>query len=488
LLRVLTALYCDTWLIEPGAHRVIADIAQEHAAGMEREAAQHRAAAAMPANPAAREYAVKDGVAVIPVEGVIGRKFSSMLHDSGVTSVDVLDRLIQQAAQDQSAPAIILAFDSPGGTVAGITECARCIQDARAIKPVLAYADGRMLSAAYWLAAQADAIYATPSASVGSIGAYAAILDRTRMAEMQGIKVDVIKSGKHKGMGVPGTALNDEQRAMLQSEVDAIGEQFRATVRAGRKPRAIADETMQGQSFSVAAALANGLIDGEATFAQAIRDALKLAPSVGAAADGSIDDQLADIEAQTDDIGAAGAGLTAIPWNADWDAEVESEVDDALGSGTGAALTAIPWNASWDAEVQSECSDALVAHTPTITVVSPVAADGSATVVIGDDYSNTDGLALSWSITNPGSVDLTSATVTLVAQGAVASDGSDFSKACTVTTATGATLAFRCEPTAANTATLDEGGWPMQIEAVLATSSRVVTLVEGMLYARRDVA
>lgn len=40
---------------------------------------------------------------------------------------------------------------------------------------------------------------------------------------------------------------------------------------------------------------------------------------------------LADIEAQTDDIGAAGAGLSAIPWNGTaWDAEVQSEVDDAL--------------------------------------------------------------------------------------------------------------------------------------------------------------
>ena len=39
---------------------------------------------------------------------------------------------------------------------------------------------------------------------------------------------------------------------------------------------------------------------------------------------------LSDIEAQTDDIGVAGAGLTAVPWNATWDAEVQSEVDDAL--------------------------------------------------------------------------------------------------------------------------------------------------------------
>lgn len=45
----------------------------------------------------------------------------------------------------------------------------------------------------------------------------------------------------------------------------------------------------------------------------------------------SVAANLVDIEAQTDDIGAAGAGLTAIPWNAAWDAQVESEVTDALG-------------------------------------------------------------------------------------------------------------------------------------------------------------
>lgn len=39
---------------------------------------------------------------------------------------------------------------------------------------------------------------------------------------------------------------------------------------------------------------------------------------------------LVDIEGQTDDIGAAGAGLTAVPWNASWDAEVQSEVEDGL--------------------------------------------------------------------------------------------------------------------------------------------------------------
>jgi hypothetical protein len=107
-----------------------------------------------------------------------------------------------------------------------------------------------------------------------------------------------------------------------------------------------------------------------------------------------------DIETDTQDlqaqVGTDGAGLTSLPWNAAWDAEVQSEATDALnaydpptkaeldtglsavataanlatvdtvvdGLATtlgvaGAGLTAVPWNASWDAEVQSEVDDAL---------------------------------------------------------------------------------------------------------------------------------
>ena len=63
----------------------------------------------------------------------------------------------------------------------------------------------------------------------------------------------------------------------------------------------------------------------------------------------SIAADIAAIEAQTDDIGIAGAGLTAVPWNSNWDAEVQSEVDDALVAhnldhiaGTATGIPAIP--------------------------------------------------------------------------------------------------------------------------------------------------
>lgn len=53
---------------------------------------------------------------------------------------------------------------------------------------------------------------------------------------------------------------------------------------------------------------------------------------LGAPAGASVSADIAAIEGQTDDIGVAGAGLTAVPWNASWDAEVQSEVQDALAA------------------------------------------------------------------------------------------------------------------------------------------------------------
>jgi hypothetical protein len=76
---------------------------------------------------------------------------------------------------------------------------------------------------------------------------------------------------------------------------------------------------------------------------------------LGTPAGASLAADIAAIEAQTDDIGVAGAGLTAVPWNAAWDAEVQSEVADALvayGAATGANVTAAAANVSVD-EIQA---------------------------------------------------------------------------------------------------------------------------------------
>jgi signal peptide peptidase SppA len=276
LVRVLTALYCETWLLTPDMHATLCKIAEAHAAGGAVETDQHAMAASMAANPAKRRYELAGRSALIPVEGVIGRKFSSSLYSSGVTSVDVFQRILSDAANDEEVDSLTLIFDSPGGIAMGVPEAAASIRRAAARKPVVAYADGLMDSAAYWLASQADVIYATPSADVGSIGAYIALLDTSRANDLAGFKTEVFRSGRFKGMGMRGTSLTDEQRTMIQGEVEQVANQFKAAVRSGRAPKQISDDVMQGQSFSADEAMGNGLIDGITDLETAVADAARL--------------------------------------------------------------------------------------------------------------------------------------------------------------------------------------------------------------------
>ncbi len=89
---------------------------------------------------------------------------------------------------------------------------------------------------------------------------------------------------------------------------------------------------------------------------------------LGAPAGASVSADIAAIEAQTDDIGVAGAGLTAVPWNSSWDAEVQSEVTDALNAydpptktelDSGFAALNDVSTAQVNAEVDTAISDAL---------------------------------------------------------------------------------------------------------------------------------
>jgi len=105
-----------------------------------------------------------------------------------------------------------------------------------------------MASAAYWIASQARAIYATPSAQVGSIGVVQAVIDDTAALDAEGIKVEVFSVGKYKAMGAPGTPLTDDQRDLIRSNLAEIAQEFHAAVLA--RGRSIPAEAMEGQTFS----------------------------------------------------------------------------------------------------------------------------------------------------------------------------------------------------------------------------------------------
>jgi len=176
------------------------------------------------------------------------------------------------------------------------------------------------------------------------------------------------------------------------------------------------------------------------------------------------------------------------------DADIDTlsvDVVSVSGDGTAADNLEADYDGTGYNKSASTIGTASTVTAAAITTTAPVQSSGDVVAVIGDDYSNTDGMAWSWSITNPSSgntLDLTGATIAFTATGATASDDSDWSPASTtVATATGATLAFRAEPTSTETATLAAGSWPFQVEATL-SGGRIVPMVEGTLVAKTDRA
>ena len=192
---------------------------------------------------------VEDGVGTVSIDGPILRKpdlFARVLL--GATDSEEIGAALREAGQRDDIKAVFLDIDSPGGTVAGTPELAATVASINAQKPVYAFSSGLMCSAAYWIASQARAIYATPSARVGSIGVVQAVIDDTAALDARGIKVEVFAVGKYKAMGAPGTPLTDDQRELINSNLAETAGEFHAAVLA--RGRAIPAEAMEGQTFS----------------------------------------------------------------------------------------------------------------------------------------------------------------------------------------------------------------------------------------------
>jgi signal peptide peptidase SppA len=209
-------------------------------------------------------FAESGGVAVIPVQGVIGHKIGPVAKMLG--AVDTLDIMaaIELAAEDDEVDTIVLDIDSPGGTVAGVPELAETVEAVQAsgTKKIYAYTDSQMASAAYWLAAGANGIFAAPSADVGSIGVYLPVLDTSKALAEEGVTVEIFKSGKYKAAGFPGVALDDEVRKHLQTEVMETYNEFAGFV--GKYRLGLDSDHLQGQTFTGRRAAEIGMIDGEA--------------------------------------------------------------------------------------------------------------------------------------------------------------------------------------------------------------------------------
>lgn len=205
-------------------------------------------------------------VAVIDIQGTIesgGNETAIFAEARGATSGRIMQEL-RQAAKDKSVKAVLLRINSPGGSVTAAEEITREIQRFKneSHKPIVATLGDAGASAAYYIAANCDKIYANSSTLTGSIGVYMATKNLEELYKKIGVKDVMIKSGIHKDIMSTARPMTPEEREILQTMVNEMYDEFLTVVSKGRKLpidkiRALAD----GRVYTGKQAKALGLVD-----------------------------------------------------------------------------------------------------------------------------------------------------------------------------------------------------------------------------------
>jgi protease-4 len=206
-----------------------------------------------------RPAMIKSGkVALIPVRGVISSGLTELEKMMGACDVEEVEEMLEDAERDPEIQHIIIDFDTPGGTVTGVPELAARIRNCS--KHTIGYTSKQSCSAGMWIMSQCDDVYASRSATVGSIGVYIPFYDMKAAYAQEGVSVDLIKAGWAKGAGFAGTSLTPEQRKLFQDDVDETHAWFISDV---LKVRTYADKAdMQGQCWTGKKAAEKNLING----------------------------------------------------------------------------------------------------------------------------------------------------------------------------------------------------------------------------------
>jgi capsid assembly protease len=212
-----------------------------------------------------RSYEVRDGVAILPIEGVIAKRMNLFTQISGGASTQLLQRELGAALDDPEVHSIVLQIDSPGGTVDGTQTLANAVLAARDKKPIVTLASGTMASAAYWIGSAAQAAYIVDgTTSVGSIGVVTSHTDISGAEAARGIKTTEISAGKYKRIASQYAPLSEDGRQSIQDQLDYLYSLF---VGAVAQHRGVSEEQVladmaDGRVFVGQRAVDAGLVDG----------------------------------------------------------------------------------------------------------------------------------------------------------------------------------------------------------------------------------
>jgi len=163
------------------------------------------------------------GVTVIRMEGTM---VTGQASDADIIGSEVVGRELRNAADDPMVEAIVLRVNSPGGTPAAAQEIIRDLDYAKSKKPVVVSMGDMGTSAAYYVSAHADKIYANPDTFTAGIGVIWKFSDISRWMDKEGFNISIVKSGSKKDMGTTSRPISDEEQQYAQKIVNDSFENF----------------------------------------------------------------------------------------------------------------------------------------------------------------------------------------------------------------------------------------------------------------------
>lgn len=253
------------WAILPDKLVELQEIYAIHLRGERVDLAAVEARLGRPLSNEPKPYEVVDSVALLPIHGVIAPKASLFMDISGGVSTQRVQQHLDMALSDPSVRSIIAYLDTPGGSVFGTPELAAAIRSAAEQKPVVAFSDGQMCSAGYWIGSAGGKIFMSgPTVNVGSIGVVMAHRDVSKAEAAAGYKTTEITAGKYKRITSQYEPLTKAGREHMQSTVDYLYSLFVDAVAQNRNVSVdqVLSDMADGRVFIGQQAIDAGLVDG----------------------------------------------------------------------------------------------------------------------------------------------------------------------------------------------------------------------------------
>jgi protease-4 len=174
----------------------------------------------------------KNKIAVVFAEGEINSGKSGEDNIGSETIVQELRKL----RKDDKVKAIVLRINSPGGSALASDVMWREIMLTKKEKPVIASMSNVAASGGYYMAMACDTIVAQKNTITGSIGIFGVLFNAENLLKNKiGVTTDRVSTGKYADLGNPVRTLTQEERNIIQENIERGYETFTSKAAEGRK-------------------------------------------------------------------------------------------------------------------------------------------------------------------------------------------------------------------------------------------------------------